>query len=74
MAKPMRIGRAVGVGATTGGGLGSVAGLAIGLAVYPPTAAFAVIELGIPAAAAGGVIGALASLLAAATRHHRQHG
>ena len=41
------------------GGMGAVAGLVVGLVVYPPTAAFAALELGIPSAILGGVAGAI---------------
>jgi len=37
--------------------LGAVVGLVIGLIVYAPTAAFAAVELGLPVALAGGVVG-----------------
>lgn len=39
------------------GTAGAVAGLIVGLVVYAPTAWFAVFEVGVPAALAGGVIG-----------------
>ncbi len=50
-------------GATLAGFFGAVAGLVVGLFVHPPTAWFAVFELGIPAALAGGVIGLVGGLM-----------
>jgi hypothetical protein len=49
--------RAVIIGATIAGLVGAIVGLFIGLAAYPPTAFFAVIEIGLPAAFAGAVVG-----------------
>ena len=48
--------------------LGALAGLIIGLIAYPPTAWFAVLELGIPAGLIGALIGALAGLVVASIR------
>ncbi|MEO9324416.1 hypothetical protein ABFT23_13055 [Nocardioides sp. C4-1] len=49
------------------GAVGALAGLVIGLVVHPPTAWFAVLELGVPAfvlgAALGAVVGALAAVV-----------
>jgi hypothetical protein len=47
----------VGRVALFGGSIGLVAGLVRGLTVYAPTAWAAAIEIGIPGAIAGGVIG-----------------
>lgn len=47
------------------GAVGAVAGLVLGLAAYPPTAWFAVLEVGIPAF----VVGALLGAVAGAVRH-----
>lgn len=55
---PGSVSRAAGVGAITLGFAGVVAGLIIGLFVYAPTAWFAALELGIPAAAIGALVGA----------------
>jgi len=49
--------RCVLVGAVSIGLLGAIAGLIIGLFTYAPTAPFAVIELGLPAAIAGAILG-----------------
>ena len=48
--------------------LGALAGLIIGLIAFPPTAWFAVLELGIPAGLIGALIGALAGLVVASIR------
>lgn len=49
--------RSVRLGALSIGIAGAIAGLLIGLDSYPPTAAFAVFEVGIPATMAGAAIG-----------------
>lgn len=51
--------RTVGLGAAGLGGIGAVAGFVIGLIAYPPTAWFAIFELGCPATALGAVCGGL---------------
>ena len=45
------------VGAVLAGSIGCVVGLILGLRSYPATAWFAVIEVGLPAATAGAVVG-----------------
>ena len=45
------------VGAVLLGAIGGVVGLVIGLSVHPSTAWFAVLEVGVPAAAVGGFLG-----------------
>jgi ABC-type uncharacterized transport system permease subunit len=55
------------VGATSAGTLGAIAGLVLGLG-YPPTAWFAVFELGVPATIAGGLVGFVAALIVMAGR------
>ncbi len=55
------IGRWILSGAVIAGVLGAVGGLVIGLVAYAPTAWFAVFELGLPCAIAGGAVGALAA-------------
>jgi hypothetical protein len=56
------LGRWVTGGATCAGVIGAVVGLVVGLIVYPPTAWFAVIELGLPATIVGGVVGLVGGL------------
>jgi hypothetical protein len=51
--------------------VGGVAGLVIGLRAYPPTAWFAVLELGIPAGFAGAVLGLLAGSVVQLVAVHR---
>ena len=48
--------RFVVAGTLLGGGVGGLIGLIVGLRVYPPTAWFAIFELGIPAAVVGAVL------------------
>jgi hypothetical protein len=50
------------------GTVGAVVGLLVGLAAYPPTAWFAVLELGIPAFVVGALIGAAAGIAKLAVR------
>jgi len=61
---PHRVGRCAGVGAIIGAILGGIVGLVVGLFAHPPTAAFAVYEVGIPGAITGVVIGVAAGLFA----------
>jgi hypothetical protein len=51
------------VSASSVGVVGAIVGLVIGLLTYAPTAPFALVELGLPAALAGGVLGLVASLV-----------
>jgi hypothetical protein len=51
---------------------GAVAGLIVGLLAYPPTAWFAVIEAGLPAAVVGGTLGVLAGLVVEAARRAKR--
>lgn len=46
------------------GAIGGVVGLVLGLAAYPPTAWFAVFEVGIPSGMVGAVIGLAAGSVA----------
>jgi hypothetical protein len=48
------LGRAARIGSAVCGVIGVIVGPTIGLTVYPPTAAFAMAELGIPAIVVGG--------------------
>ena len=50
------------VGAGSAGLIGAIAGLVIGLFVYAPTAWFAAIELGLPAAVVGALVGMIGAL------------
>ena len=70
--RPDPVGALAGFGAGVCGVLGGVAGLILGLLAHPPTALFAMFELGLPAAAAGGVIGLLAGLGVKTFRHSRE--
>ena len=53
--------------------LGAIAGLIIGLIAYPPTAWFAVLELGIPAGLLGAVGGALTGLVVSCIQKVNEH-
>lgn len=55
-------------GAASAGMIGAIVGLVVGLNVYLPTAAFAVVELGLPAAFAGGVLGLAVGVIVTAGR------
>ena len=61
-------------GATCLGIAGAVTGLVIGLIVHPPTAPFAMIELGLPSTIVGGVIGLVAGMIMMALRHLWRRG
>jgi hypothetical protein len=56
------------VGAVAAGSVGAIAGLVIGLIVYAPTAPFALVEVALPAALVGGVVGSGCRLVAIAVR------
>jgi hypothetical protein len=56
------------VGALVLGAVGAVAGLIVGLIVYPATSWFAMIELGLPAALVGALLGLAVGLGANARR------
>jgi ABC-type uncharacterized transport system permease subunit len=56
------------VGATLCAVLGGLIGLVVGLRTYPPTAWFAVLEVGVPAGILGAVLGALVGLLAVSVK------
>jgi hypothetical protein len=67
-------GRFVLVGAIAAGVLGAIVGLIVGLYAYPPTAPFAVLELGIPGALAGAVLGVIVGAVVSGTRWARARG
>lgn len=53
------------------GALGGITGLAIGLRVYAPTAWFAAVEVGLPAAVLGGLVGSAVGAVVQLTRRRR---
>jgi hypothetical protein len=53
--------------------LGALIGLVVGLFAYPPTAWFALFELGVPAGILGAVIGALVGFITAAVQRINDH-
>ena len=55
-------------GAVSAGLVGGVVGLVLGVRVHPPTAWFAIFELGIPSSILGGLLGASTGAIAAAVR------
>lgn len=60
------------IGAASVGMIGAVVGLVIGLIVYAPTALFAVLEHGLPAAIVGGLIGLSTGVIVMAGRRIKQ--
>lgn len=69
--RPDLVGRLSAIGAGLGAVVGGIVGLVIGLLVYAPTAWFAVIEVGVPAAVVGGVGGLIAALVIKAAHPRR---
>ena len=63
--------RAIVVGVVSAGGAGSIVGLLVGLAANPATAAFAVVELGLPAATVGALVGLVVGLSILSARRIR---
>lgn len=63
------VARAVVLGAGGVGIVGALAGLIIGMCSYAPTAPFAVIELGVPAAVGGAIAGLVVGSIAFVFRH-----
>lgn len=61
------------VGSTLAGVIGCVVGLIVGLRVYAPTAWFATLELGVPSAVAGAVLGLILGSMAALVRMVVRH-
>jgi hypothetical protein len=65
--------RWVTLGALFAGVAGGLVGLVVGLFAYPPTAPFAIVELGFPAALAGGLVGLVAGMTTATAFRIRRH-
>jgi hypothetical protein len=63
-------------GAVLMGAIGGLAGLIVGLLAYPPTARFAVFELGAPSAVLGGLLGLISAVITKGfrTTHHSESG
>ena len=61
------------LGALIAGVTGGIAGLVVGLFAYAPTAPFAVVELGFPAALAGALVGLVAGMITATASRIRRH-
>jgi ABC-type uncharacterized transport system permease subunit len=61
------------VGATAAFLVGALIGLVIGLIAYPPTAWFALFEVGVPAGILGAIVGALIGLVAGTMRRIKTH-
>ncbi len=66
------VGRFAVIGAVVFGVVGGIAGLISGLFAYPPTAWFAVAEVGVPAALLGGTVGLVAGALVRLVRCTRK--
>ena len=62
------------LGVICAGVAGGIVGLIIGLFTYAPTAPFAVVELGLPAAMTGGIVGLVAGLITITARRIRWYG
>lgn len=60
------------VGTVSGGLVGAIAGLIIGLSTHAATAWFALFELGIPAGVVGGLAGLIAALMVMGGRRIRR--
>jgi hypothetical protein len=71
LAQTPRLDRFVLVGMVVAGAIGGVVGLVVGLHVYPPTAWFAVFELGVPASVVGAVLGLASGVAARLFRRYR---
>jgi hypothetical protein len=61
------------VGSTAALLVGALIGLVVGLVAYPPTAWFAVFEVGVPAGILGAVVGGLVGLVAGAVQRIDDH-
>ena len=62
------------LGGAAAGALGGVIGLAIGLHVYAPTAWFAILEIGVPAALLGFVLGPVVGSIASLVQQRLRQG
>ena len=67
------IARWVIVGWVSASVIGGIAGLVVGLFAYPPTAWFAVFELGVPAGVTGGITGLIGGLILTAGIKIKRH-
>jgi membrane associated rhomboid family serine protease len=67
----MTFGRIILWGLALGAAVGAVVGLVLGLVAYPPTAWFAVIEVGVPGAVLGVLVGLVVGWTVAGTRRAR---
>jgi hypothetical protein len=63
------LGRFVLTGMALAASIGGLVGLIVGQRVYPPTAWFAVFELGVPAAVVGALLGLASGLSVRRLRH-----
>jgi hypothetical protein len=54
--------------AVAAGAIGNIVGLIVGLHVYAPTAPFAAIEIGLPAAVVGGLVGLVSGAIVTVSR------
>ena len=61
------------LGVLIAGVTGGIAGLVVGLFAYAPTAPFAAVELGFPAALAGGLVGLVGGITTATASRIRRH-
>jgi hypothetical protein len=61
------------IGSVCAAAIGALLGLVVGLFTYPPTAWFAVLEVGVPAGICGAVLGALTGVVAHTVLAIRQH-
>ena len=68
-----RVPRFMAIGAIVAGIIGGIAGLVLGLQAHPPTAWFAVLEIGVPAAIVGALLGALVGLITFAVHGGIRH-
>jgi hypothetical protein len=59
------------IGALSAGIVGGIVGLVLGLLAHPATAWFAIIEVGMPAAVVGAVLGLASGAVADVTRRRR---